>query len=98
MPIRYNRFCTFFRLSVKIKLADNANKIQEGCDLWDLTQSSVVAETGDRHETYGISKGSTVIRDISLNKKEILDLVKLLNKLDVSEIHARDIAEDFLGR
>ncbi len=66
--------------------------------MWDLTQSSVVAENGSTHETYGISKGSTVIRDISLNKKEILDLVKLLNKLDVSEIHARDIAEDFLGR
>ncbi len=66
--------------------------------MWDLTQSSVVAENGSTHETYGISKGSTVIRDISLNKKEILDLVKLLNKLDVSEIHARDVVEDFLGR
>ncbi len=58
----------------------------------------MTAENGDQHETYGISKGDTVIRDISLNKKEILDLVKLLNMLDVSEIHARDIVEDFLGR
>lgn len=66
--------------------------------MWDLTQSSVVAENGSTHETYGISKGSTVIRDISLNKKEILDLVKLLNTLDVSELHARDVVEDFLGR
>ncbi len=66
--------------------------------MWDLTQSSVVAENGSTHETYGISKGSTVIRDISLNKKEILDFVKLLNTLDVSELHARDVVEDFLGR
>ncbi len=66
--------------------------------MWNLAQSSVVAENGGTHETYGISKGSTVIRDISLNKKEILDLVKLLNKLDVSEIHAHDVVEDFLGR
>ncbi len=66
--------------------------------MWNVTQSSVTAENGDQHETYGISKGDTVIRDISLNKKEILDLVKLLNMLDVSEIHARDIVEDFLGR
>ncbi len=66
--------------------------------MWDLTQSSVTAETGDQHETYGISKGDTVIKDISLNKKEILDFVKLLNMLDVSELHARDVVEDFLGR
>ncbi len=66
--------------------------------MWNLTQSSVVAETGDPHETYGISKGSTVIEDISLDKQEIRKLVELLNKLDVSELHARDIVEDFLGR
>ncbi len=58
----------------------------------------MVAENDDQHETYGISKGDTVIKDISLNKNEILELVKLLNKLDVSELHARDIVEDFLGR
>ncbi len=66
--------------------------------MWNVTQSSVTAENGDQHETYGISKGDTVIRDVSPDKKEILDLVKLLNMLDVSEIHARDIVEDFLGR
>ncbi len=66
--------------------------------MWNLTQSSVIAETGDQHETYGISKGDTVIKDISLNKQEICNLVEMLNKLDVSELHARDIVEDFLGR
>ncbi len=66
--------------------------------MWDVTQSSVAAENGDKHETYGISKGGTVIKDISLDEQEILDLVELLNKLDVSELHARDIVEDFLGR
>ncbi len=66
--------------------------------MWNVTQSSVVAENGVKHETYGISKGGTVIKDISLDKQEIHTLVELLNKLDVSELHARDIAEDFLGR
>ncbi len=66
--------------------------------MWNLTQSSVVAETGDQYETYGISKGGTVIEDISLNKQEIRDLVELLNTLDVSELHTRDVVEDFLGR
>lgn len=66
--------------------------------MWNLTQSSVASENGDEHKTYGISKGGTVIKDISLDEKEIRDLVELLNKLDVSEVHARDIVEDFLGR
>ncbi len=66
--------------------------------MWDVTQSRVVSENGDTHETFGISKGDTIIRDISLDKKDILDLVKLLNMLDVSEIHAHDIIEDFLGK
>ncbi len=66
--------------------------------MWKLTQSSVTAETGDQYETYGISRGDMVIKDISLNKNEILELIKLLNMLDVSELHARDIVEDFLGK
>ncbi len=66
--------------------------------MWYLTQSSVAAENGTSHETYGISKGNTVIKDISLDKQEICDLVELLNKLDVSEVHARDVVEDFLGK
>jgi len=65
--------------------------------LWNVTQSSIASENADKHDTYGISKGDIVIRDISLNKEEGHDLVKLLNMLDVSEIHARDIVEDFLG-
>lgn len=66
--------------------------------MWNITQSSVVAENGSSHETYGISKGDTVIKDISLDKQEICNLVELLNMLDASEVHARDIVEDFLGR
>ncbi len=79
-------------------MANFANNLQEENDLWKLTQSSVTAETGDQHETYGISRGDMVIKDISLNKNEILELIKLLNMLDVSELHARDIVEDFLGK
>ena len=66
--------------------------------MWEVRQSSVVAENGSTHDTYGISKGDTVIADVSLDKSEISELVNLLNTLDVSEVHAREIVEDFLGR
>ena len=66
--------------------------------MWKVRQSSVVSENGDSHETYGISKGDTVITDVSLDKNAISELVNLLNTLDVSEVHAREIVEDFLGR
>ncbi len=66
--------------------------------MWNVTHSSVTAENGVKHDTYGISKGGTVIKDISLDKQKIRDLVELLNKLDVSEVHALDVVEDFLGR
>jgi len=58
----------------------------------------VADDNGTTHETYGISKGNTVIKDISLDKQKIRDLVELLNKLDVSEVHAHDVVEDFLGK
>lgn len=66
--------------------------------MWYLTESNVIAENGQKHETYGIAKGGTIINDISLGKQEICQLVELLNLLDASEIHAYEIVEDFLGK
>lgn len=67
--------------------------------MWEVTKTSVISEDGVSHDTFGfgISKGETVINDISLNKEKVSALVKLMNTLDVSESHAFDIAEDFLG-
>lgn len=65
--------------------------------MWEVTRTSVISEDGVSHDTFGISMGETVINDISLNKEKVSTLIKLMNTLDVSESHAFDIAEDFLG-
>lgn len=66
--------------------------------MWTLVSTCVTSETGESVETYGISCGTTVIKDISVCKQEITEFVELLNRLDASEIHACDLVEDFLGR
>lgn len=66
--------------------------------MWTLTATRVTSELGETVETYGIRCGGTVINDISLRKEEILDFVELLNRLGASEVHARDLVEDFLGK
>lgn len=58
----------------------------------------MTSESGESVETYGISRGKTVINDISLNKQEMIEFVELLNRLDASELHADELVEDFLGR
>lgn len=65
--------------------------------MWSITISNVTAENGENYETYGIRRGDTAINDISLDKKDIEQFVQILNLFDVSEIHAYDIVEDFLG-
>ncbi|MGN0678156.1 MAG: DUF6514 family protein [Oscillospiraceae bacterium] len=66
--------------------------------MWSITKTNVAAENGENYETYGISRGDTAINDISLDKKDMENFVQILNLFDVSEIHARDIVEDFLGK
>lgn len=66
--------------------------------MWQITTIRTTAETGEEIDTYGISIGSTVINDISLNRKDIEDFVRRLNRLGASEIHAYELVEDFLGR
>lgn len=66
--------------------------------MWTLNATYVLSELGEEVETYGISKNSTVISDISLCKQDILDFADLLNRLNASEVHAYDLVEDFLGR
>lgn len=66
--------------------------------MWKMISTRIQTESGNEVETYGISCGSTVVADVSLCKSEIQDFVELLNRLDASEIHARDLVEDFLGK
>ena len=66
--------------------------------MWKMISTRIMTESGKEAETYGISRGGTVVADISLCKSEIQEFVELLNRLDASEIHARDLVEDFLGK
>jgi len=66
--------------------------------MWNITESSVKSEDGGSVPTYGISCGETVINDLSVNKEEVEEFVGVLNRCGASEIHAYELAEDFLGR
>ena len=66
--------------------------------MWKMISTRITTESGKEVETYGISRGRTVIADVSLCKSDIQDFVELLNHLDASEVHARDLVEDFLGK
>ena len=66
--------------------------------MWKMIATFITTESGKEIETYGISRGSTVVADVSLCKSDIQEFVEQLNRLDASEIHARDLVEDFLGK
>ena len=66
--------------------------------MWQMTEVHTVAEDGREITVYGVSTGSTVINDISAEKREIEEFVRRLNRLGASEIHAYELVEDFLGR
>lgn len=66
--------------------------------MWQVTVKSTTTEEGRKMTVYGVSAGSTVINDISVDKREIEEFVQRLNRLGASEIHAYELVEDFLGR
>ncbi len=66
--------------------------------MWNITRTALTTEDGNTRETYGIAKGDTVINDVSVNEGEISELIERLNSLDVSEVHAYEVVEDFLGK
>lgn len=65
--------------------------------MWEITLTRAAAENGAELVTYGIRLNATVINDLSPNRHEIEKFVRLLNRLGASEIHAFELAEDFLG-
>lgn len=66
--------------------------------MWKMISTRVTDESGKEVETFGISRGSTVVKDISVRRSEIEKFVDLLNRLDASEVHAYELVEDLLGK
>lgn len=72
--------------------------LREDNRVWQITEMRTTAENGEEITVYGVSVGSTVINDISADKRETEEFVQRLNRLGASEIHAYELVEDFLGR
>ena len=74
-------------------LAINEN---EG-EIWKINETEIEIE-GESVKTFGISAYTVEIKDLSTRREDVEEFVELLNRLDASEIHAYDLAEDFLLR
>ncbi len=59
--------------------------------------SSEITVEGENHITYGINGETVCVNDISTDKESVEKLAELCNRLDLSEIHLIDVAEDFVG-
>ncbi len=66
--------------------------------MWTTTETSVTDELGQIHKSYGIKCNETSVNDLSFNKDEVDEFVEKLNRLDASEIHAVELARDFIER
>ena len=49
------------------------------------------------YTSYGVRNGCFCLPDFSSVKSEAQQFAKLLNKYDVSPVHAADVAEDYFG-
>ena len=68
---------------------------------YEIIEDSFTLES-ETHIGYGISVKDTrngkctLFHDISVNKKDIANLVSLCNELKLDPIHIRDVIDDFL--
>ncbi len=65
--------------------------------MWKIIETEITLD-GKSIKTYGIGNKTVEINDISTYKSEVEKFVELLNKLNVSEIHAYDLISDFIER
>ena len=66
-------------------------------ELWKINETEIEIE-GKKVRTFGISANAVEIKDLSIHRGEVEKFIELLNRLEASEIHAYDLAEDFLLR
>ena len=66
-------------------------------ELWKINETEIEIE-GEKVRTFGISATAVEIKDLSTHRSEVEKFIELLNRLGASEIHAYDLAEDFLLR
>ena len=59
--------------------------------------SGEITIEGENYITYGIYGETVSVADISTDRERVEKLAELCNRLDLSEIHLIDVAEDFVG-
>ena len=64
--------------------------------MYTLSHSTVIDESGEKWDTYGIRYGENVINDISIDRIKIEKLIEVLNRQKLSPIHIYDVIEDFM--
>ena len=65
--------------------------------MWKINETEIEID-GKKVKTFGISANTVEIKDLSTCREEVEKFIELLNKLGAFEIHAYDLAEDFLLR
>lgn len=63
---------------------------------YQINESTLITEEGERFKTYGVSYDAVVIRDVSINKSKVLSLINKCNTYKLSPVHIYDIIDDFL--
>lgn len=65
--------------------------------MWELTTEKQTNEDGVSYLAYGLRCGEFRIADFSSVKEETERLIELMNRNEVSPVHALDVIEDYLG-
>lgn len=66
--------------------------------MWEEIADTMEGIDGKPYMTYGIRHGSFIVRDISLERNEVLHLLELFNKGKVFDINVYELLDDFLGK
>lgn len=68
--------------------------------MYQLTVSHMISDDNISYTSYGIyvPENGITIKDISVNKNLVSDLVNKINRLNLSTVHIYDVVEDFLLR
>ena len=63
---------------------------------YKLIKTEITFE-GNKIKSYGVGSNDVSVKNISTNKSYVKSIIKALNKNDVSEVHVKDVIEDYLA-
>ncbi|MEG1985461.1 MAG: hypothetical protein RR009_09250 [Oscillospiraceae bacterium] len=63
---------------------------------YNLSQTAIMGENGQKIATYGVKFGDMCIDDVSFDKEKMAILVETMNTEDLHEEHVMDVLYDFL--